>query len=296
MKDVSRNNNDPRDRLTIVLSSVNRPINLLADNFSKQTKVDSHKTYKDVSQICYFERQEYLERTKRGKIFFIVLLGVFIVIVSSVISLFIRGVIQLDVNHINPTWWILITSELTICPSLAVLTWKIRYQIKADGSLLFANMTSFSLELRESEIKGNTDGFKEKYKSWVDSNQFSSNSTIEGNNKYLDAIQREPNIRLLFYKLSCLQSKVMSTLSENLSVEIVIFISTIIASIVTMVANMLSVAELTTITLIQDVSLLVLSCVVAIPLGFYMANRSFKKTINLAVIRYFLYSYLTDAK
>ena len=296
MRGKFKKEGDPGDLSIMILSFVNRPINFLNDGFQKQTKIDSYRTYEDIEREHLFEEQAYLKHAK-GELVFIFIMCMFFILAFSCISpLFTMGVIQFDFSHINPTWWIMITIELAIYPSLTILIWKIRYQIIAEHSLLFRNMTSFSLEFGEGEIKTDASDFESKYASWLRQNQWSGRSIIERNSKQLDLIQKDSNIRLVFYDLSRKQNKAMSPLSENLLVEIAVFITALIASVVAMVINMSSVQELTAATVIQDIATLLFSCVIAILLGFFAASLSFKKALNLAVIRYFLYSYLTDAK
>ena len=298
MKNASEAKKEQSDLPTKILSSVNRPINFLSIHFSKQTKIDSHRTYKEISgKHSQFEKPANLDQRKGGTAKTVVYFLPFIFVFASVMSLFTSGVIRFDFNQINPTWWIMVTSELSIGPSLAILTWKIKYQRKATRSLLFQNMTSFSLELRENEIKQNAGEFKDRYSSlFKGSWKLNDSSLIDADTKYLSLIQESSNIRLTFHELTRKQNKVLSPLSENLSIELIVFIASLAVSVVTMVINMESIENISMSTVIQSFITLLISCAVGIAIGLLVADISLKKAINIAVVRYFLYSYLTDAK
>lgn len=281
------------DFITHLLSSVDRPINFLSDEIPSQTKVNSSDSYKDLQSQSLSERYRSLtsEKISRKKRLLMIKSIIFIVVISLVSS-FISTTTQIDFSTINPTWYILLTCEMTLCPSLAVLIWKIRFQRLAKGDVLLQNMASISLDLKASEIVNDTAKFKDKYLVFMNGSSMETNKS--GN--YLETIQSSNDPRMCFYELSSKQSKIFSPLSENLAVEIILFLATLAVSLVTFILDLMNNVNVSRSLIISDCLTLAFSLFVGIAIGWFIANRSHEKAVEISVIRYLLYSYLTDAK
>lgn len=281
------------DFITCLLSSVDRPINFLLDEIPSQTKVNSFVSYKDLQARSLSEQYDSfaIEKINRKKRLLMIKSIIFIVVISLVSS-FISTAIQIDFSAINPTWYILLTCEMTLCPSLAVLIWKIRFQRLAKRDGLLQNMSSISLDLKASEIVNDTAKFKDKYLAFM--NESFVETDKSGN--YLETIQSSDNPRMCFYELSSKQSKIFSPLSENLAVEIILFLATLAVSLVTFILDLMNNVNVSRSLIISDCLTLAFALCVGVATGLFIAKRSHEKAVEISVIRYLFYSYLTDAK
>ena len=179
-----------------VLSSVDRPINLLSDSFSMETKINSNQTYEDLKTRCSSEEYAYYSRNKIAiknlcpMISMILKIALFLMIIMAFwVS---TKLIAIDFSKINPTWYILIICELTLSPSLAVLVWKFKYQRLAKKSNQLRNMISFSLDLKVSDIVSRADEFEGKYNILVNKH----NLKINKSERYLKMIRSIPDSRI----------------------------------------------------------------------------------------------------
>ncbi len=276
-----------------VLSCVDRPVNLLNDNLPEETKIDSHLTFEELKNRQIFEnyfRYSFEQLRKRKMIY--VIKSIISILLASLILSSIGTLFVLDFSKINPTWYVLIICELTVCPSLAVLIWKIRYQMLAKKNCLLQNMISVSLDLSTGDIVQTQDEFEEKYKKFMDE------SPIEAvkQHEYLQIISDTKNIRLCFSKLTLIQNKILGPLSENIAVEIILFVATFVVSAITFILDLMNNENSSTNLIITNCLVLSFALVFGIIVGLILADRSSKKAVEISVVRYLFYSYVTDAK
>lgn len=276
-----------------VLSYVDRPVNLLNDNLPEDTKIDSHLTFEELKNRQIFENYSRysFEQHRKRKVMHIIKTFVSILLTSLILSS-IGNLFTMDFSKINPTWYILIICELTICPSLAVLVWKIRYQMLAKKNNLLQNMISFSLDLSTGDVVQAKDEFEEKYKKFMDG------SPIEAveQHEYLQIVNDTKNIRLCFSKLTLIQNKILGPLSENIAVEIILFVATFAVSAITFIFDLMNNEKSSTNLIITNCLVLSFALTFGIIVGLILADRSSKKAVEISVFRYLLYSYVTDAK
>jgi|GEM_PF-6763459 len=279
-----------------VLSSVDRPINLLSDSFSMETKINSNQTYEDLKTRCSSEEYAYYSRNKIAiknlcpMISMILKIALFLMIIMAFwVS---TKLIAIDFSKINPTWYILIICELTLSPSLAVLVWKFKYQRLAKKSNQLRNMISFSLDLKVSDIVSRADEFEGKYNILVNKH----NLKINKSERYLKMIRSIPDSRICFNELSLKQSKALGPLSENLVVETFLFMAILAVSIITFVVDLQSNINTSADWVTSDSIILALALGLGICTGCFMGDKSYENAVDISTFRYLFYSYLTDAK
>ena len=294
MSEVNMNCSEKTSNFNLsLLSLVDRPINILDDNLSGQTKINSRFTFDDFKRhylserYCYYSAKQFHAR----KVQEIIKKSAFIILISCVLSL--SGTfLVIDFSKINPTWYILIICELTLCPSLAVLIWKIRYQKLANKNELLQNMFSISLDLAPDEIIHSKEGFEEKYKKFLD------DSSIESvkQNEYLKLLHDTRNIRIFFSKLTFKQDKILGPLSDNLAVEIILFVATFAVSAITFILDLMKNESTSANLIISDYLALSLALALGLAIGIFLSNRSLKKALEISIFRYLFYSFVTNSK
>ena len=114
--------------------------------------------------------------------------------------------------------------------------------------------------------------------------------------EYLQIVNDTKNIRLCFSKLTLIQNKILGPLSENIAVEIILFVATFVVSAITFIFDLMNNEKSSTNLIITNCLVLSFALTFGIIVGLILADRSSKKAVEISVFRYLLYSYVTDAK